>query len=164
MLDRLDRWLTVLTNIGVILGLALVAYQISQTNESLDIDRQDLQTGYRWERTQTFSEFFMQIAADPVLSRIWNKGVTGEPLDEEENVRWVMLSNQLFWLWWNSDRNELAKQGLLGPEPSDPNGALRIPVRELRRSPGLRRAFEVWQERNRVTDFTDRIEVLEETY
>ena len=35
---KLNDWLTIVTNIGVIAGLVLLAYEISQTNESLEQD------------------------------------------------------------------------------------------------------------------------------
>ena len=40
---KMNDWLTVITNIGVIAGLVLLAYEISQTNEAIELDSVALQ-------------------------------------------------------------------------------------------------------------------------
>lgn len=64
---RISEWLGVLTNIGVVAGLVLVAYQISQTNDSLELERKQWDTTYRWDRTDIMMDFWMGIAQDAEL-------------------------------------------------------------------------------------------------
>ena len=92
----LNDWLGVITNIGLIAGLVLVAYEIHQNNIALErearISEVEVSDGIRtawqnWEYT---------IIENRDISDIWMRGNAGEPLDPLEEFRYKQVAKEKF--------------------------------------------------------------------
>jgi len=92
--DRLNRWLTLLANIGVIVGIAFLAIEIQQNTESLDESRNLAFAQAQQERLTQLDESFRSLANSDYLPEIFVKyardGLSG--LSPEERQRFVWQS------------------------------------------------------------------------
>ncbi len=61
-MDKLNNWAATLTNIGVILGLVLVAYQINQTNEVINQESVEMQIASYTAGDEIMGEFQLRLA------------------------------------------------------------------------------------------------------
>jgi hypothetical protein len=75
--DRINRWLTLSANIGVIAGLIFVAIEI-RTNTESNMIAIDQTYATNWMTINT------TIAANPNLAAVFEKGLAGEELDRVE--------------------------------------------------------------------------------
>lgn len=162
-MDKLNSWLGVVTNVWVIVGLVLVAYQIAQTNDALEIERAQWATAYRWDRSEQYQDSIGRIVESPELSSIWRRGRLGEPLSVDDQYRFSLLSENYFWLQWNSNRNELSRLGLLGPQPHDPDGPLLQLVQTVQQYPGMRAELDRWLEQYELQGFGAELKRVEQT-
>jgi hypothetical protein len=134
-MGKVKEWVSVATNLGVIAGLVLVAYQIQQTNSALQLETKKWNTDYRNARRELFTDLYFEIVADENLSSIWRRGSAGTELSEEEAFRFEMLATQQFWLTLDSYRNN--KEW----DPEGTDALLRFIVKR-EQSPGLRAVSE----------------------
>ncbi len=92
----LNDWLGVITNIGLIAGLVLVAYEIHQNNIALErearISEVEVQDGIRaaWQNWE------YAIIENRDISDIWMRGNAGEPLDPLEEFRYELVAIEQF--------------------------------------------------------------------
>ena len=93
---ELNDWLGVITNIGLIAGLVLVAYQIHQNNIALErearISEVEVQDGIRaaWQNWE------YAIIENRDISDIWMRGNAGEPLDPLEEFRYKQVAKEMY--------------------------------------------------------------------
>jgi hypothetical protein len=79
-LDRLNRWLTLGANTGVLVGIFLLAYELRQNNDLLE-------TQARETKLERRTGFNLRIASTPALALISAKLDQGEPLTPTETVQ-----------------------------------------------------------------------------
>ena len=92
--DRLNRWLTLGANIGVLIGLILLLFELDQ---NLDIVR--AQT--RNDLATTSIEFLFDQATSPHLAEIIVRSNLGEELSDVETVMYRSRSEAAFRYWEN---------------------------------------------------------------
>jgi hypothetical protein len=154
--QRLSEWLQVLTNVGVVIGLLLVAYQIEQTNESLELQKSQWQTEFRADRYEILTATTGMIAADKELTTLWRKGLHQHDLNEDEAFRFRMIADQYMWGVWNVFMNNLDWEGdnLAGP--------LYAVVKLRRQYPGFKKISDEWNAELGSTPFTETLAEIEE--
>jgi hypothetical protein len=112
---KLNDWLGVITNIGVIAGLALVAYEVRQNNVAIEqearISQVEVVDGIRgaWQNWE------YSIIENEDLSEIWMKGHAGEDLTPVESFRYEMLGKEMYRLISQNYRQYTTISG----EPAD---------------------------------------------
>ena len=80
-LDNLNKWLTLLANFGVVLGIIFLAVEVSQNNDALEAQSRN----YWVERRMVMMQMMI---SDPDLEVLLRKSTAGkEPLTENENAR-----------------------------------------------------------------------------
>lgn len=124
----LGQTINTLANIGVILGIVFLAFEINQNNSQLTA-----QSRYNYFRTRI--DFSLLSATDPVLTPVLAKAALGEALSPEEDV----LMNSFAIAALDAWRYEFLEynDGRLSIEELD------IPrKREIFNQPGMRAAFE----------------------
>ena len=154
-MQRLSEWLQLLTNVGVIIGLLLVAFQIEQTNESLNLERSQWQTEFRADRHQLLTATTSMIAADKELTTLWQKGLLGEGLDEDDTFRFQMIADQYMWGVWNVFMNTREI------EPDGKAGSVYLLAEMRQKYPGLKQFSDEWMGRYGITQFTDTLAEIE---
>jgi hypothetical protein len=95
-LGELNHWLGVITNIGVIGGLVLVAYEIRQNSVALEqqqrISEVEVTDGLRgaWQNWE------YAIIENADVADIWMRGNAGEELDPLDEFRYAQLTREMF--------------------------------------------------------------------
>ena len=113
--DGFNKWLTLGANIGVLFGLFLVAYEVRQTNTSLDRDYDVFKTEVQGRAREGWREFNGRIIESEEVADIWMRGNAGEPLSPNEAVRYGYLANDLILLYeLQFDQYQLAGRDLEG--------------------------------------------------
>jgi hypothetical protein len=90
--EKLNRWITLLANLGVVAGLIFLAVEIHQNTESLDESRRQAQLQSYQNYLQNLDESFRSLADSPYMAEIFVKYENGgvEALDaiELQRLRW----------------------------------------------------------------------------
>ena len=85
--------------VGATAGVALlgyIAYQIRQNSTALKLSARSTLASTRQASNEFWARFWSLIAQDPSLAGIWRRGRAGEPLDDDEVVRFEALLNVMF--------------------------------------------------------------------
>lgn len=132
----MKRWLEIATNLGVIAGLVLVAYQINQANEALRQESigQQMET-YR-AGGELMGDFWMRIAENQQAASIWYEGNRGDDLEEGAAVQYRLLAEEYF----NRSAAMYAMFEALGKGRG--GWALAHVIQDVEQHPGLRRALD----------------------
>lgn len=93
-LDDLNKWSTLITNIGVIAGIVFLGYELNQNNQNLEAQAR---FNYRDGR----AEGNLQNAHDPAFAEIMVKSQNGEELTQVERFQFDAYLRYLFvnWEW-----------------------------------------------------------------
>ena len=92
-----DR-LGIITNIGVIIGLVLVAYQVSQTNQAMVLDHKTQSIETSAIGREGWQVFSTSIIDSKEVADIWLRGGQGKDITEDEAERFRWLAGDLFFL------------------------------------------------------------------
>ena len=95
-MERLNQWLTLIANLGVVAGLALVAIELQQNTESLDQNRRIAIATAFDEHDRMFNEWYELISSTREAAEIYHKGNRGEELDEVDLERYRSFLNIMF--------------------------------------------------------------------
>ena len=80
----LGQRITVLANVGVLVGILLLVYELNQ-------NRQMMQAQTRSSIADGITEFLVNIGSDPELADLWALGGAGTALDETESRQFSTL-------------------------------------------------------------------------
>jgi hypothetical protein len=133
--SELNDWLGVFTNIGVIAGLVLVAYEINQNNIALErqdrIAQVEVVDGIRaaWQNWE------YAIIENEDVADIWMRGNAGEPLEPLEEYRYYQLAKEMYKLISQNYRQYSTISG----EPAD--WVVQQLIDTAQRSPRLKKVF-----------------------
>jgi hypothetical protein len=83
--DRLNRWLTLIANTGVLVGIVFLAVELRQNNENLAAQQRAI-------HFTTVADSWTIVAENPQLSELISKDFGGEALSDAETVQM-----QAFW-------------------------------------------------------------------
>jgi hypothetical protein len=88
--EKLNSWLGIAANVGVIIGIVFLAFEIRQNTEvavsSAELDVSNRQV-----------EFFLRLAENPRLSRVYHVGLQNPlELSEDEKIQFVNIINSVF--------------------------------------------------------------------
>ncbi len=132
---KLNDWLGVITNIGLIAGLALVAYEIHQNNLALERDARVAQIEMTEGMRAAWQNWEYAIIENRDVAEIWMKGNAGEPLDRLEEFRFNQIARENFRLISQNYRQFSTIRG----EPAD--NVVQQLIDAAERSPRLKEVF-----------------------
>ena len=90
--DRLTRWLTLGANLGVLVGLILLIFELAQNRDMMRAQvRHDLAMG--------IVDLLQTPADNKQLASVLYRGIKGEPLTPTEKFQFEMRANALFRYW-----------------------------------------------------------------
>ena len=152
--DKLNDWLGVITNIGIIIGLVLVGYEINQNSIELEresrISEIEVLDGVRG----AWQNWGMAIIENEDVADIWVRGNAGEDLDRVEAVRYQRLADEMFRL---IQQNYFQYTTLSGEQA---DWAVAQLARTTSLGPGLKSEF-LRQLAEKKSDFIDRVRELD---
>lgn len=90
--ENLHRWLTLGANMGVLVGIVLVALELRQNLTAV-------QAQTRHEVSAGFTDFMKLISTNPELASIRRRGDMAEELTPDETYRYEAFTRGLFRYW-----------------------------------------------------------------
>jgi hypothetical protein len=146
----IGQTITILANVGVIAGIAVLAYELRQNNEALDAQS-------RYNHAIGIVDFFADMSLDEDLSAIIVKGRQGLELTPTEELRLINHYLRIFTMWdWEFHEDRLGRTDAplelwltLIRETPDETGFFY---------PGMRRTWETQKERVVSRDFREFID------
>ena len=93
-LETANRWFAVVANIGVIVGIIFLAYELRQNTIATDLE---VASNFQ----NSFTEIEMLIAGDPEFSALLIKGRTDAELSEHEKFRLTVFYGNVLRHWQN---------------------------------------------------------------
>ena len=151
---KLNEWFSILTNLAVIAGLILVAYEISQNNTALESDVVAARAQMGEIGNTAMRELYTEIAADKELAEVWVKGNSRSELNEIDQTRYDLIStvyvrNMLsMFIGWENIREGLG------------DFVFQIMTRDSRENPGLKLAMQRFLEVQPGGEFGQRLQAL----
>ena len=133
--EELNDWLGVLTNIGVIVGLVFVAFEIHQNSLVLETETRISRIEVNDATREAWQTWFSTIVENRDVAALWLKGNAGDPLDSIDEHRYKLLARQLFMLIAQNYR----QFSTLVEEPAD--WAIQQLVEVAAQSPHLKSVF-----------------------
>ncbi len=91
-LDRLNQFIQIAANFGVILSITFLAFELSQNREMMKAQT-------RHEMSQGVVDLLLIEATNPELNRILNRGLSGEEITGVELERLQIMMNAYFRYW-----------------------------------------------------------------
>ncbi|MGD8324960.1 MAG: hypothetical protein PVF50_11405 [Gammaproteobacteria bacterium] len=136
----IGQMISILANIGVIAGIAFLAFEIHQNNELLEAQA-------RFNHKETRANLLGEFESNPELARITVKAKKGEGVTAEEQLQLNAYNDKRFVSWeWEyyearAGRIEIPVAGYRS-DMSDPVVRRRWDVRKLTLSPDFVRYIE----------------------
>ncbi len=93
-IDKTNKWLSVIANLGVVIGIVFLAYELRQNTISTDLE---VASNYQ----SSFSEIELLIAGDSEFSALLLKGRSGEELSDQEQLRLAVFYTNVLRQWQN---------------------------------------------------------------
>lgn len=91
-LDNTNNWLTLTANVGVLLGIVFLVYELRQNTVATELE---VASNFQ----NSFSDIEMLIASDPEFSEILMKGRIGTELTEQEQFRLSVFYGNVLRHW-----------------------------------------------------------------
>lgn len=158
-LEKLNQWLALTTNIAVVLGIILVAYELNQNEASLRAETASANVAIGEAGTALMQNLWLGIAADEELTDIWIAGNSRTLADATDQTRYDLLANSyirnLLLIYSNWER-------MLG----EGGGSFLFPVmrRDLGDNPGLRDAARRFLEVQPGGSFSEELRNIVNSY
>lgn len=96
-MNKLNKWLTLLTNIGVLVGIFLLVVELRQNQEVLELDQKVTMLDSAHIDVSRFADWRAKFINDPETAKLFVDGTSGTELDEVSKFRFSLLCNDLFW-------------------------------------------------------------------
>ena len=96
-LDKLNRWLSLAANIGVVLGILLLAVEIRQNQAVLEQTRDILLLDSSHLDVSRFTEWRSKQIADREVAELFIGKVAGSELDDVDQHRFDLVCSDLYW-------------------------------------------------------------------
>lgn len=96
-LDNLNKWLTLASNLGVLIGIIFLTVEINQNQESIDLQNSINLAEARDASFNTASSFRHLLLENLELLSVWERGSSDEILSSEEMIQYTHLCNEFLY-------------------------------------------------------------------
>lgn len=94
---KINRWLTLATNVAVLVGLLLILIELKQNQEGLALDRTIALLDSQQADFSSFSDLRNLAIQDPEFAQLWLDGASGKELSTVDAYRFRQACQN--WLW-----------------------------------------------------------------
>jgi hypothetical protein len=156
--EKLNRWLSLLANVGVIAGILLLAWEVRQNQESLDQANRIAVNDGMYTSLEAFNGWRLMLAGNPELEELEYRGsLDPNSLDERERRRYTLLCSSFHWLMAAGFTTE---QNILASSETTIPGSARL-MKLILEQPGQRWCWNVTRPQIAAYGFTEFIEMVE---
>lgn len=96
-LDNLNKWLTLVANLGVVVGIFFLAFEVRQNQEILEQNHQMNLLTARNNDIQQYHEWRRVLIQDKAVAQLWMSGSAGEELAPVEEMRFLLMCISSLW-------------------------------------------------------------------
>ena len=156
--DRLNRWLTLGANFGIILGIVFLVIEVRQNQFALNEGNRLSILEARNYELERYNEFRAILVQDEKLSELWMKGLNGEDLGYLDSERFYNLCTSYLWLSVTTYERSIE----LGREDTA-NQTVKNRANEINSSPEFKDCWEKQKDSIKgygIPDYVDAIEAL----
>jgi len=136
-LDKLNRWLSLASNMGVIASIVLLAIELHQNDATLKEMNRISVLDARALELQQYNDFRTMLVETPGLQELWTRALNGEQLPANDEARFITLCTNYVWMSATAWERSVA----LGRQVTADH-TVRIRGEQLRDSPGFRRCWQ----------------------
>jgi hypothetical protein len=136
--DRLNKWLTLLANFGVVAGIVFLAIEVRQNQALLEESNRINRFESRMSAVDTFNEWRGQWVQDEELTRIWISGLDGNPLEPIDQARFENLCTSDFWI-----HLKIHEWSMTTGDYRTTDGHMELVISQLQNKPGWMRCWEI---------------------
>ena len=134
--EKINRWLTLLANIGVVAGIVFLAIEIRQNQAILEESNQYNFLEMRAISLESYNDFRALVVQDAELSRIWSDGRAGVELSALDEARFRTLCTSSVCL----AVTQFERGAILGDGTVE--GQVTLTANRLAQYPGYQRCWE----------------------
>ena len=102
-MDRLNQWLTLLANVGVLAGIVFLAVETRQTGEAIEQSNRIAISSTSGELFYRNVDWFRVGLDNPHIAELFVKLSASDALTETETVQATFIAAQLAQLWMSSE-------------------------------------------------------------
>ena len=95
--DSLSKWLAILANMGVVVGIFALVFELRQNQAMLDQEHEMNLLTARIADIQLYQDFRWVLAQDEELMQIWLDGLDGKELTEAQEMRFLFTCISALW-------------------------------------------------------------------
>jgi hypothetical protein len=102
-LDGINKWLTLLANLGVVGGLILLTVEIRQNQTLLEQNQTLMEREYKLRVAENVANVayqtnqFRLVTLDPDIAELWLNGTSGHEFDAVDQFRFKQLCSRNIW-------------------------------------------------------------------
>lgn len=95
--DKLNKWLMLIANVGVLGGVLLLAVEVRQNQEIMERNQEIQVLDAAHLDVSRFADWRAKFINDKATTQLFLDGLSGNELDEADQFRFGALCNDLFW-------------------------------------------------------------------
>lgn len=111
---ELNEKLSLIANLGVIVGIVFLAVELSQQNDAIQQSNRIAESTALADLSARGVEFFGAAVSDPNLADLFVKLTNGDDLTPRESTQATFLAGQLLHLWYSAE--DYFNNGLIDEE------------------------------------------------
>ena len=155
--DKLNRWLTLGANVGVLAGILLLVIEVRQNQTLLELDQKLSIADSDSIEVERFRELVSLRVQDREVAQIWSDGMAGRELDPIDQQRFSGMCRQNLW----ADTLMYSRSIALN-RTERAQGTVYSVQRQIKENPGMLECWRAHSEglRSRwgYSDFVDAVE------
>ena len=159
-LDKLNKWLTLVANLGVVAGIVFLAIEIRQNQVSIDRNSELMEREYQLQVADglkaiadSVDEMRLLTAGNEEAARIWLDGAQGKELSEIDNYRFMQMCGLLIW----NSAVTYRRSTVLG-QFDLAEAEERVTRKQIDSQPGMKKCWDSAVERLRLWGFDDLVD------
>ena len=156
-LDKLNSWLTLLANLGVILGIIFLALEVRQNEETLRLQYELALLDSNSLEVSRFSELRRLWLQNPELLKIYQDGMAGRELNELDRATFMTMCSEEVWAY-----ALMYERAVVLDRPIFRDSTIKVTRRELEENPGLRDCWKTRSEMVRTWGYDEYVDAVEQ--
>jgi len=155
--DNWNKWLTLVANFGVLIGIIVLAVEVRQNQLILEETQEMNLLSARTSDIQQYHDWRAMLIQDEELIKIWLDGVDGKELDSVQDTRFMLMCLSTLW----SDASVYERSVVLNRANATASTVARDLHERIAEQPGYKTCWEATRDAIRDYGFGDFVDAVE---
>lgn len=155
--DNLNKWLTLVANFGVVVGIFVLAVEVRQNQDILEETQEMNLLTARTSDIQQYHEWRAMLIQDEELIQIWLDGVEGKEQDRVQHIRFMLMCLSTLW----ADASMYERSVVLDRADTTARTIAKDLHERIGEEPGHKSCWEATREAIRDYGFGDFVDAVE---